>query len=278
MLRRSTLMRTARVLSSVIAVVVYLFPLQAQDPNATVLEMTGSVSVMSGVGGYATPLFQGGSVKQQQMIVTGKDGYARFQVSSDGSTFEVFPNSRVIFREQLGNWKDLLDIMLGRVKVFIYHAPGQINRNRVSSPTAVISVRGTVFDVVVEDDDATVISVDEGIVGVQNSTTFQPKDVELHAGDSIRVERNVPLAAQKIDKTRILQRILLAGRDAIWQAVWGRQSPIGLPGGSSGGVGAQGDKGKPTPGTGTGAPGTGPGAPSTGPGAPSTGPTAPGGH
>ena len=37
-------------------------------------------------------------VKVQETIVTGKDGHALFQVT-DGSTFEVFPNAKVIFRK-----------------------------------------------------------------------------------------------------------------------------------------------------------------------------------
>jgi hypothetical protein len=278
MLRRSTLMRTVRTLPGVLAVVVCLFPLQAQDPNATLIEMTGAVSVTGGPGGYQTALFQGGVVKQQQMIVTGKDGYARFQVS-DGSQFEVFPNSRVVFRKNLGNWKELLEIYLGRIKVFIYHEPGKPNHNQVSSPTAVISVRGTVFDVVVEDDDGTtVVSVDEGIVGVRNTTSYQLNDVELRSGDSIRISRNVPLARVGIDKSGIIRRILAAGRDAIWQTVWNRQAPGGV---SGVGGGPQGDRGRPNPGgTGTGVPGNGPKAPSSGPApsAPAQGPGAPGGN
>jgi ferric-dicitrate binding protein FerR (iron transport regulator) len=269
MIRRSTLMRTVRALPGALAFAVCLFPLQAQDPNATVLEMTGQVSVISGTGGYQTALSKGSIVRQQQMIVTGPDGYAQFRVS-DGSTFEVFPKSRVVFRQNLGNWKELLDIFLGRVKVLIYHAPGQVNHNSVSSPTAVISVRGTVFDVVVEDDDTTVVSVDEGLVGVRNTTSYQATDMLLKPGDSVRISRGVPLIPAKIDKTRVIQKVLIAGRDAIWQVILGKQVPVGVSG-AGGGVGAQGDRGKPSP-PGTGNTNKGPGAPTTGPGAPSQGP------
>src|SRR5258708_24643419 len=87
MLQRFTLTRTVRALGSVTAAAVFLFPLQAQDPAATVIEQIGQVSVMD--RGYQQPLFKGGTVKQQQIIVTGPDGYAQFQIS-DRSTFEVF--------------------------------------------------------------------------------------------------------------------------------------------------------------------------------------------
>src|SRR5260370_11203365 len=169
-------------------------------------------------------MFKGGTVKQQQIIVTGPDGYAQFQIS-DSSTFEVFPNSRLVFRPTLGNWKDLLDVWLGRVKVFIYHAPGVPNHNQVSSPTAVISVRGTTFDVSVEDEDTTVVSVDEGLVTVRNHTTFQDKDFYLRQGESVRVIRNVSLIAGKIDKSGVYRLALKATRDAVYQILLGRQQP-----------------------------------------------------
>ena len=130
------------------ALVVSLAPLQAQDTAAKALVINGDVSVMRDGNPWA--LFEGNTVRPKQMVKTGPDGYARFQVS-DGSTFEVFPNSQVMFRDNPPTWKDLLDVVIGRVKVYIQHLPGIPNPNTVSSPTAVISVRGTVFVVNVED-------------------------------------------------------------------------------------------------------------------------------
>src|SRR5207247_3063870 len=111
----------------------------------------------------------GNSLQPRQIIVTGVDRYALLRVS-DGSTFEVCPNSRVVFRDNPRNWKDLLEVFLGRVKIQIEKIGGQPNYNKVRTPTAVISVRGTVFDVTIEDEDATtVVMVDEGQVAVQHA-------------------------------------------------------------------------------------------------------------
>src|SRR4051794_23828507 len=143
MLPRSTLRWTMRTLVAAAALVVCLSPLMAQESGAKVLVQSGQVSVMN--GGYLQGLSVGDKIRMQQMIVTGPDGFARFQVLSDGSTFEVFPNSKVVFRDTPGNWQKLINVWLGHIKVFIQHAPGVPNPNDVTSPTAVVSVRGTVF-------------------------------------------------------------------------------------------------------------------------------------
>jgi hypothetical protein len=223
--------------------VVSLAPLHAQDSRAKLLVQVGQVSLFK--DGYLAPLSVGQLVQTQQVIVTGPDSYAQFQIA-DGSTFEVFGNSRVVFRETPGDWQHLLNVFMGRVKVFIQHLPGVANPNNVTSPTAVISVRGTVFDVIVEDDDGTtLVSVDEGIVDVRNLTAVG-EPVTLRQGDTRRVFRGQPLVAQKMNLGPAPQRILQAARDAIWQVLLGR------PGGAGAGIpspttnpGGQGDKGKP---------------------------------
>jgi hypothetical protein len=137
----------------------------------------------------------------------------------------------------------------------------------------VISVRGTVFDVVVEDDDGTtLVTVDEGVVTVRNSTA-PGNMVQLQQGDFVRVFRGQPLMGKQIDKGNAMRMAMKAVRDAIWQIMVQRQGAIGpIPGGSAPGSGTQADKnGK------TGDPGktTGPGAPPAPPGTP---PPPPGGH
>jgi hypothetical protein len=255
-----------RALSLAAALAVCLAPLTAQDSGAKVLYQSGQVSVMN--GGYLQVLNTGDMIRMQQVIVTGPDGFARFQVLSDGSTFEVYPNAKVTFRATPGNWRNLLNVVMGRIKVFIQHAPGVENPNDVTSPTAIVSVRGTVFDVDVRDDDTTVVSVDEGVVGVRNLTAAG-NAATLRAGDSITVIRNVPLVAARIDKGGILQKALRAMRDVYVQMprAPGTGAPPTVPTGS--GPGAQGDKSK-TGGTTT----SGPGAPPAPPGAP---PPPPGG-
>jgi ferric-dicitrate binding protein FerR (iron transport regulator) len=259
MFRRTTLTRTGRSLLIAAALVLSLAPLHAQDSSAKVIYQVGQVSLQN--GSALDVLKVGDAVRVQQMIVTGPDGFAKLQVQSDGSTFEVYPNSRVIFRETPGAWDHLLNVWLGRVKVFIQHAPGVPNPNKVTSPTAVISVRGTVFDVVVQDADGTTfVSVDEGLVDVRNWTA-PGNAVSLHPGESITVFRGQSLIGSKGGGAGDAVREMLRHARDLYLGVprGGGNGPIGGVGGAGG---AQGDKGKPTGGTGgTNAPGAPPGAP-----------------
>src|SRR5439155_5276396 len=102
-------------------------------------------------------------------------------------------------------FQELLNVFLGRVKIFIQHEPGKENPNSVSTPTAVISVRGTVYDVTVEDEDGTtLVTVDEGLVTVRNITA-PGSPVTLSPGENIRVFRGQPLVARQVDRGNLLR-------------------------------------------------------------------------
>ncbi|HUA60856.1 MAG TPA: FecR family protein [Verrucomicrobiae bacterium] len=227
--------------------------------TAVVVAESGSVSVMRG---NAVALFEGSLVKRQEKIVTGHDGYAKFVVAGC-SVFEVYPDSQVIFHDNpTVTYKNLLEVFIGRIKVFIEHLNGP-NYNQVTTPTAVISVRGTVFDVVVEDNDGTtLVSVDDGLVQVQNRTA-PGNEPTLKPGDWIRVFKHQPLHGQLINHNDIAHRALQVATDT-FRVLLGHGSG-GVPiGGAGGGTGAQGDKGKNTGGSGTGS-STGSTGPPTGP-------------
>lgn len=211
-----------------------------------VVQLTGQVSVLRDGAPWA--LNVGDWVRPRQIVVTGAGGFAIFQLA-DGSTFEVFPNSRVSFRDNPGDFRDLLDLWLGRVKVHIQKLGGQPNRNRVRTPTAVISVRGTVFHVVLEDElDTTLVSVEEGLVAVQHALLPRGDPKLVNAGEYIRVYKNQPLASRQIDKGSAVQKGLRMLADALYDIL------IRNPGGSG-----------PAPGGGT----------STGPQAPGDTPSTP---
>src|SRR6266436_2818310 len=193
-------------------------PFQTGTYAAKVISQTGQVSIVKDTQPWA--LSVGDSVQVRDLIVTGADGYALLQVS-DGSTFEVFPNSRVVFRDNPGNWKDLLEVFLGSVKVQIQKIGGQPNYNKVRTPTAVISVRGTVFDVTVEDEDATtVVMVAEGQVAVQHALLPRGDPKILNPGEWIRVYKNQPLSAKLVDRGGVLRGAMRAAADAMYEVLY----------------------------------------------------------
>src|SRR6185295_9225686 len=214
----------------------------ASNYAAKVVTSTGQVSVLKDFQQWA--LSAGDSVQVTQRIVTGSDGHAILQVS-DGSTIEVYPNSRFVFRQNPGSWRDLIDVFLGKVRVHIEHLGTVPNPNRVITPVAVISVRGTTFDVTVNDDDeTTVVEVEEGTVEVRHNLLGGNSAI-VNGGEVFRVYRNEPIA-QRMDKGNAARQALRIVVNVI--AIVGRSSGPGkitLPGGGSGG-GPVGDTGGPT--------------------------------
>jgi FecR protein len=189
------------------------FPLEAGNYAAKAVSVSGRVSVMKDSVPWA--ISAGDTVQVQQLIVTGPDGNALFQLS-DGSTFQVYPNSEVLFRKTPGDWRDLLDVLVGRIRVQIQHLLGQPNPNRVITPTAVISVRGTTFDVEVDEEgEVTTIEVEDGQVEVQHALLPRDNPTVLKPGDPpLRVYRNEPIANNTpINKSTIFRYLVQALRD-----------------------------------------------------------------
>ena len=225
MYRRSTLAQSVRALLVAAMAVVSLPPALAQQPAATLLVQVGQVSLLK--DGNQIALFVGQGIRANQEVLTGPASYARFRVA-DGTEFEVFENSHVTFREKGASAIELLNVWIGRVKVYVQHIFGP-NPTSVSSPTAIISVRGTVFDVVVENDDGdTVVSVEEGKVQVRHRL-IPGKEPLLLPGESVRIIHNEPIAMQQIDKGGVMQKVLAQTRKALVDLIYmhpGGASPI----------------------------------------------------
>jgi hypothetical protein len=243
---RSTTARLSLLMAMTAAVCLAQFlPSDAGNYAAKVVTLNGQVSVLKDFQPWA--LSVGDSIQVTQMIVTGADGHALLQVS-DGSTIEVYPNSRFVFRQNPGSWRDLLDVFLGRVRVHIEHLGTTPNPNRVLTPVAVISVRGTTFDVTVNDDDeATTVEVEDGTVEVRHALLSGNAAV-LNAGEVFRVYRDEPIA-QRMDKGNAVRQFARVVINVI--AIVGRSGgPTGkitLPGVGGGGTVGVGDTGPKAP-------------------------------
>jgi hypothetical protein len=244
--RRALTAKLSLLIAATSAVCLAQFPPPSDSGQyaAKVVTMEGSVSILKDMVQIA--LLEGSTVQVQQMIVTGPDGHAVFQVS-DGSTFEVFPNSHLVFRKNAWNVKDLIDLLVGRIRVHIEHFGAVPNPNRILTPTAVISVRGTTFDVTVgEDDETTTVEVEDGLVEVRHALLPSvPKMVG--AGQTIKVYKNEPLVARGLDRGTVAHYLLKAFQDAANLAsMRGGRGVLGTSGGTSASAGDTGGKGTPT--------------------------------
>jgi len=244
--RRAVTAKLSLLMAAMAAVCLAQFPPPSDSGQyaAKVLTMSGQVSVLKDMRQVA--LNEGSLVQVQEMIVTGPDGHAVFQVS-DGSTFEVYPSTNLVFRKNAWNVKDMIDLLVGRIRVHIEHWGNVPNPNRVLTPTAVISVRGTTFDVTVDDnDETTMVEVEEGLVEVRHALLPSDTPKMLGPGDSIKVYKSQPIAGGKLAKGTILHYAVNAIKDAANVMAMHANRGIGV-GGSSGGTGSGsgvGDTGK----------------------------------
>jgi hypothetical protein len=106
------------------------------------------------------------------------------------------------------------------------------------TPTAVISVRGTIFDVSINDDDeTTIVSVEEGSVEVRHALKPGAPKV-VNAGESLHVYKDEPLAKSLIDKNELFHRIVRGLGDAAYRIAISPPGRVGIsiPGGGGGGA------------------------------------------
>jgi ferric-dicitrate binding protein FerR (iron transport regulator) len=134
--------------------------------------------------------------------ITTLSGSAALLRLSDGSTVEVFPASRVVFQDASHSvWKNFLEVVIGTVKIHVEKLSGRPNPKSVTTPTAIIAVRGTIFDVRVDQEATTRVGVEEGLVSVASfnlSMPGQQPEVMLQPGYQTTVERGQPPSQPQI--------------------------------------------------------------------------------
>lgn len=117
-------------------------------------------------------------------ITTGRGGRLVLGLS-DGSQAVVAPQTTVVIKDLSQSPRTLFHVIRGKTRVHIEKRGGQPNPYRVNTPTAVIAVRGTIFDVLVEENE-TQVFVHEGEVAVTN-LLLPDQPVLLYMGRMTRV-------------------------------------------------------------------------------------------
>lgn len=99
----------------------------------------------------------------------------------DSSSIVVTENTEVAIHDSWSNgFRDTVNILIGRVKFYVEKLGGRPNPYRVETPTALIAVRGTTFDVVVDGSLYTEVICSEGQVVVESIGTN--REVILNPG------------------------------------------------------------------------------------------------
>lgn len=135
----------------------------------------------------------GEQIPVQQLLATGSDGYAHFELANR-SSFDLFANSRVVFRQNTATAGDLLDVISGRVRIHLRPSGGQ-PRQRIYTPSAIITAEEpATISLAVDEDNTVRIDVMEGEVKIQHTLLPSASPILVRAIDSVLVHPDQPLS------------------------------------------------------------------------------------
>jgi uncharacterized membrane protein YgcG len=151
--------------------------------GATISDFKGKVSIQLPAQAFAAPVR--GEVLPPGTTVNTDEGRLLLKLS-DGSDVLVRPHTKLLLKQpEASGWK-YFQIMIGRVRTQIQKRMGGSPAFQIGTPSAVISVRGTKFDVEVDRRGFTEVDVDEGVVELE-AVTGRGESVLITAGFSSRV-------------------------------------------------------------------------------------------
>jgi hypothetical protein len=151
--------------------------------GATISDFKGKVSIQLPAQAFAAPVR--GEVLPPDSTVNTDEGRLLLKLS-DGSDVLVRPHTKLLLKQpEASGWK-YFQLMLGRIRTQIQKRTGGSPAFQIGTPSAVISVRGTKFDVEVDRRGFTEVDVDEGVVELE-AVTGRGESVLITAGFSSRV-------------------------------------------------------------------------------------------
>jgi hypothetical protein len=183
----------------------------AQKYEARATSVIGQVSRLR--DGQPWAVSSGDRIPIGQMITTGGDGYAHFEVAG-GSGFDVFGNSRVVFRQNAANSGDLLDVLAGRVRVHLQPSAGQLQQ-RIVCPVATLTANELATVALAMDEDDTVrIDVMEGAIRVQHAFLPRTEPVLVTAVDAILVQKDQQIS-RRLDRGSLYRYTVKPFKDVL---------------------------------------------------------------
>ncbi len=115
-------------------------------------------------------------------LKTGPDGAQIILETPDGSYMVISENTKLVIDDfWSSNFRSLINLMIGKVRFFIQKQGGRPSPYRVTTPTALIAVRGTIFEVTVDQAQIAEVWCFEGQVAVE-SVGLSDREVILNPG------------------------------------------------------------------------------------------------
>jgi hypothetical protein len=143
----------------------------------------------------------------------------------DTSYMVVSENSTITIQDfwATGTGRSLVDVVIGTVRFYIQKIGGKPNPYRVQTPTALIAVRGTIFDVATYDPRTTEVSCLDGSVTVE-SIGVRDREVVLEPGMHTMVRAGAPPAVpvalnESLTKNRVIAVVRKDGEEMGVQGV-----------------------------------------------------------
>jgi hypothetical protein len=229
--------RTHLNIAALVLLMLVVLPISAQSTaQGKISAVKGVVQLVRGQSA-PVPLYKHDPIQAGDEIFSDKKSSATLRMP-DGSSVRIYPNSRVVLRPESGTWKEFLFVLLGNVRVQIEKLSGGPNPKTVTTPTAVIAVRGTIFAVAVEQAGNTEVGVERGLVSVADQA--HPDDqVMVRPGESVWVR-----AGQRLGQPQLRQRSMTGISMNGWQGgTSGNAGGGGMRSGRSSGSGGSGSSG-----------------------------------
>jgi hypothetical protein len=166
-----------------------------------------------------------GEVLPDESVIDTRDGRLLLTLRADESQVLVQPKTRIVLHQPSSSSWNSLEVLLGRIRAFIRKQTGGARPFQLGTPSAVIAVRGTRFDVAVDKKGDTEVIVFEGIVEV-TGLAVPPKSVIVMPGYSTRVR-----VGRAPDKPALAQPFQpdMNSPDAQQQNPVSRSAPSGTP-------------------------------------------------
>ena len=206
--------------------------IKSQNPaSVKILSSSGSVQITRQTAGGANSikLRAGDELFPGDVIKTGAGGRVVIGLR-DGSQAIISENTTVEIKDANNSPRTIFNVLRGKTRIKIERLGGKPNPYRITTPTTVIAVRGTIFDVFVKDDETKVFVV-EGEVSVIN-LLFLNLEIILTPGQFTRVKKDQPpLPPEKFKPGRNNEHFNPVSANGVSRGGFGNPS-AGNPGGS----------------------------------------------